>query len=412
MSATSDLLFSYLREIFFNTAGTRLDLDKLEEDYVTLGKGLIYLSQCVAEYHEFASALAGGDLSAKVPPPENEFTAPLKSLHASLKHITWQSQQVAKGDYKQRIDFMGDFADAFNTMVVQLADRQRGLENEISLSQKHARIMEQSNLLLSKLMHYIPEQIFVISTDDHDVLHTNDRARLEIERDPDYISKLMELMPEYDVPGGETYFDVTLIQFNVERYLSINIYKIEWDERNAIALVIDDVSTEKRQLVELENYAYRDALTHSFNRFYGMFALNEWVALQKRFALIFVDLDNLKFVNDKFGHNEGDEYIARVAKHLQTYSDDTVLCRIGGDEYMLLVPDAAYDDACKRMEELQEKIQNDEYQEGKDFYYSVSFGIITVDEENTLSSSEILSVADERMYEHKRARKKERSSII
>ena len=412
MSVTSDLLFSYLRDVLYDTANAKLDLGKLEEDYAMFARGLMYFATCFSQYNEFANALARGDLSVAAPPPENELAAPLKTLHASLRHLTWQSQQVAKGDYKQRVDFMGEFADAFNTMIEQLSERQERLENEIITSRKHAEALAQGNLLLSELTRYIPEQIFVVSSESHEILHTNDLANLEIEKDPDYITELMKLLCGDGPLHGSLCFDIQLTRDNVDRYLAINTYQIEWYGAHAAALVINDVSAEKRQMKELEDFAYRDALTNSYNRFYGMLALNEWLDKKKVFSLIFVDLDNLKYVNDKYGHNEGDAYITNISKHLQSYSGDTVVCRIGGDEYMLLVPGEGFDEAAARMEDLQNAIQGDEYLYGKDYTYSISFGIIAIDETNDLSSSDVLSIADERMYEHKRARKKERQSSV
>ena len=287
MKETSDMLLSYLRDMCYSEENADLDLDKLEKDFVPLGKGLMYLAKCISEYREFANALAKGDLNVSLPPAENELVSPLKSLHANLKHLAWQSQQVSKGDYKQRVDFMGEFADAFNLMINNLSDRQK----------------------------------------------------------------------------------------------------------------------------ELENCAYRDVMTCTYNRFYGMQTLDEWLDGNKQFALIFVDLDNLKYVNDKYGHSEGDEYIIRAAKHLQLFSENSVVCRIGGDEYMVLAPDTDYDEACCRMESIEYNIQNEEYLNGKDYYYSISHGIVVVEAGSGLSSSEVLSIADDRMYEHKRAKKKEWYSI-
>ena len=412
MSGTSDLLFSFLRDIFYAKSDSELDTSQLEEDYVLLGKGLSYFAHCVFQYNEYAHALARGDLDIEPPPRDNELTAPLKSLQANLKHLTWQSQQVAKGDYKQRVDFMGQFADAFNIMVEQLADRQEKLEEEIIASRKHAEAMEQSNLLLSKLTQYIPEQIFVVSADKFEVLLANDLAVHELDKAPDYLTKLMILLCGEEPLQSNQSCEVRITQDDAERYLEVNSYLIEWRGENAIALVVKDVSAEKKQMIKLEAFAYRDALTNVYNRFYGMITLNEWLESNKRFSLIFVDLDNLKYVNDKYGHKEGDIYIKNVSKHLLDYSAQTVVCRLGGDEFMLLAPESSLDDACERMEELQYAVQNDEYLSDKEFYYSISFGIVSVDENNDLSSSEMLSMADERMYEHKRARKKERQIII
>jgi len=412
MSITSDLLFEYLRSMFYASRSAELDLEILEEDYVLFGKGLIYFRHCVNEYLEFANALMRGDLSVSPPPPENELAAPLKSIQANLKHLTWQSQQVAKGDYKQRVDYMGEFADAFNTMVEQLADRQKKLENEIRVSRKHAEAMEQSNLLLSNLTQYIPEQIFVISTEKNRVLLSNDTAKLEIKNDPNYIDRVMKLLSENEMLRSSYFSDIILTQGDEERFLSVNTYRIEWHGINAFALVIKDVSDEKRQLMELEDFAYHDPLTHTYNRFFGMLTLNEWLESRKRFTLVFVDLDNLKHVNDRFGHNEGDEYLKIVSGYLQLCSPNAMLSRLGGDEYMLLVPDSSYEEVRARMEDIQLEIQNDEYQKDKDLYYSISVGIVHVDENNVLPSSDILSIADERMYEQKRSRKKELHNMV
>lgn len=410
MSVTSDLLFNYLREVFYGTKNAELELAQLDEDFISFSKGLMYFAQCFYNYNEFANALAKGDLSVKPPPPENELVAPLKSLHASLKHLTWQTKQVAQGDYSQHVDFMGEFADAFNTMIKQLADRQRKLENEVSLSKKHAKALEQSNLLLSRLTHYIPQQIFVVAVEKYEVLLMNDFARKEIYRDTYYIHKVMELLPARQGMRGSNYAEIQLNQNNQERYLAVNSYYIEWNEISAAALVINDISDEKKLRKELEDQAYRDSLTHVHNRFYGMLILSEWVSDKKRFILVFVDLDNLKYVNDEHGHYEGDEYIIRVANHLGTFSENAEVCRIGGDEFMLMIPDTDECDVYSFMEKISVMIENDEYLTDKDYRYSISYGIVAVDENNNLPSSSILSIADERMYEHKRARKKERRS--
>ena len=413
MSVTSDLLFAYLRSVFYPHEGSmELEIDKLDEDYALFAQGLMFFAKCFKEYNEYAHALARGDLSVKTPPPENELAAPLKSLHASLKHLTWQSQQVAKGDYKQRVDFMGEFADAFNTMIVQLAERQEKLEVEILTSHKHAKAMEQSNLLLSKLMHYIPEQIFVVSLEDNDLLLANNIAKAELTANSDYLTKVMGLLPLQGGQLGIHYHDVSFIQDGAMRYLAVNKYQIEWGGETAVALVISDVSAEKKQLKELEARAYHDALTQTYNRFFGMYMLNDLLNEKKQFSMVFVDLDNLKYVNDRYGHTEGDIYLLKVVSHLKKYSKYVTVCRIGGDEFMLLIVDEDYESVHDRMEEIQYAIQHDEYIRDKDCYYSISYGIVAVDSSNQMTSSEILSLADERMYEHKRSRKKQRQGSI
>jgi len=405
MSDTAEILFIYLHDIFSVSPDSRLDLEKLEDDYVQLGKGLMYFSLCFSQYNEFANALAKGDLSSLPPPPENMFAAPLKSLHANLKHLTWQSKQVAKGDYNQKVDFMGEFAEAFNTMVEQLADRQQKLEYEIKLSRKHVEALKQGNKLLSNVTQHIPQPIFVISEDSHKILLMNDMAEREMISDRKFLDTVIKSLPKHKGKKERCNVEISYNYNNSERYLSVNSYHIEWEAMNAIALVINDITAEKKQIKELENHAYYDSMTRVYNRFYGMLTLNEWLDKKKLFTLIFIDMDRLKYINDKFGHGDGDIYIINVAKHLSNFSQDVKVCRIGGDEFMLLIPNISGEQAHNRMEEIQAAIQNEEYLKGKSYTYSVSYGIVAAEENNELSPSYILSIADERMYENKRAKK-------
>ena len=131
MQSVADMLFAYLRDVIYNPAKASLNPDELPATFQRFGKGLTYFVQMVQDAKALAKELADGNLNCDLPPPGNEVAGPLKTLHASLKHLTWQSQQVAKGDYQQRVAFMGDFSVAFNDMIQQLTERQR-----ISLDEK------------------------------------------------------------------------------------------------------------------------------------------------------------------------------------------------------------------------------------------------------------------------------------
>jgi len=119
------ILFDYLRDVIYKPARAELDVATLPAGFRDLGEGLKYLADCLIETRNLARTLSKGDLESFTPSPNNEVAAPLKSLHASLRHLTWQTQQVAKGDYRQRVDFMGNFSAAFNTMVQELEERRK-----------------------------------------------------------------------------------------------------------------------------------------------------------------------------------------------------------------------------------------------------------------------------------------------
>lgn len=73
---------------------------------------------------KFISPLAQGELPAAAPWTENFLSAPLRDLHSRLQHLTWQAKQVANGDYRQRLAFLGDFADAFNALIISLEQKE------------------------------------------------------------------------------------------------------------------------------------------------------------------------------------------------------------------------------------------------------------------------------------------------
>jgi methyl-accepting chemotaxis protein len=126
MQAVADALFAYLRDVIYSPDSASLNVDSLPTSFRQFGKGLVQFANMVKETRALATDLSAGNLRGQLPPPGNEVAAPLKKLHASLRHLTWQLQQVAMGDFQQRVDFMGEFSDAFNDMIEQLARQRNG----------------------------------------------------------------------------------------------------------------------------------------------------------------------------------------------------------------------------------------------------------------------------------------------
>jgi len=80
-----------------------------------------------SEAQPFLVALAAGDLEQE-PPLRNQLVAPFKELHSSLRHLTWQTQQIAAGDLTQQVDFLGAFSAAFNQLIDTLRHKQQAEE--------------------------------------------------------------------------------------------------------------------------------------------------------------------------------------------------------------------------------------------------------------------------------------------
>lgn len=411
MDPTAKLLFDYLRDIIYNPDGASLNPEELPEDFRELGKGLQYFAACFRETSALARALAKGDLGGTLPSPENEMAAPLKGLHAAMRHLTWQARQIARGDYRQRVDFMGEIGGAFNTMAERL-DRQRAaLLKEIESGRRKAEALEQSNRLLQTIMDQISQGVIVVDGATFELLYRNQAAvdtlkhRVSGAGIRGWMEREIKNLPE---DGARPH----VAELNIQGrggplYYSVEIRPLNWLGHGAFAFVFADVSSEREHLLGLQFDAYTDAMTQLFNRRYGMKVLSEWLADGRAFVLCFVDIDNLKYVNDEFGHPEGDKYIAEVTDTLRGFSRATVLCRMGGDEFMLLVQGWNAENAGARLEVLRKKLTNHRRLEDRGYRRSFSYGAVEIAEDNTLPAGDLLSVADGRMYDYKRGHKKE-----
>ena len=139
----ADILFAYLRDAIYKPSKASLDLESLPESFQDFGKGMLYYNHIIGETMAFAKELAKGNLDC-VTPARNELASPLKMMHAALRHLTWQTQQVANGDYKQRVNFMGDFSAAFNNMIQQLEERQKIILDEKSRLELYVELILKS----------------------------------------------------------------------------------------------------------------------------------------------------------------------------------------------------------------------------------------------------------------------------
>lgn len=394
MSEDAELLFGFLRDMLYEPDKAQLNTALLNEDFRKLGQGLLVLDRQLKEHRDFVNALAKGDLSVD-PPRNNELVAPLKSLHASLKHLTWQSQQVAAGDYKQRVDFMGHFAAAFNQMVMQLDARQRALQEEIRKSHEKSHALAESNALLTNITAGIPQGIVVLSNRTNEILFMNPEADKLLGFDPEFLGILRSYNNSGEIKNNEISAQIN----DKKHYYSLTTYAVRWTNENATAFVMDDISEEREQRKELEHFAMYDELTGVRNRYAGMSVLKKWLKEERDFTLCFADLDNLKYVNDKMGHSAGDSYIIKVAQALCSFSRDAIVSRIGGDEYMVLAPGISVLEAEERLARIRKEFMTETIGEQPSYRGSISYGVVRSTPQ--LEASEMLSIADERMYEFK-----------
>jgi diguanylate cyclase (GGDEF)-like protein/PAS domain S-box-containing protein len=168
-----------------------------------------------------------------------------------------------------------------------------------------------------------------------------------------------------------------------------------------------DVTERRRLEEELRHLADHDALTGLINRRRFEEELERHLMHGRRYgmsgALLVLDLDGFKAVNDEHGHRAGDDVLCAVAKALQRrLRESDIVARIGGDEFAVLLPQATAVEAEKVCEALEEAIPNEVPAPG-DHRIEVSVGFAPF-VEGVASIDEILTAADASMYDVKAGR--------
>ncbi|HXE95668.1 MAG TPA: diguanylate cyclase [Dongiaceae bacterium] len=170
---------------------------------------------------------------------------------------------------------------------------------------------------------------------------------------------------------------------------------------------IEDISDRRRTQEQIYKMAYFDALTNLPNRRLLLDRLNQALAQAKRYkrsmALMFMDIDNFKRVNDTLGHDMGDELLKIVAGRLRACvrEMDTV-CRQGGDEFIIVLTEIAHSQvvaviANKIIETISDPISLQE----NELHITTSIGIAVYPIDGTDDEKELMKKADTALYEAK-----------
>ena len=176
--------------------------------------------------------------------------------------------------------------------------------------------------------------------------------------------------------------------------------------------VLTDITDRKQMEEEILALSLRDELTTLYNR-RGFMTLAEQQLktanrLKKRVALLYLDVDNLKKINDTGGHKMGDRALVEIAFILKkSFREADIVGRLGGDEFSVLAMETTTINVDILTARLQEKLDlfNSRSSAEAGFSLSASMGVCTREPENPATVEEMLSRADLLMYEQKRSKK-------
>jgi diguanylate cyclase (GGDEF)-like protein/PAS domain S-box-containing protein len=206
-------------------------------------------------------------------------------------------------------------------------------------------------------------------------------------------------------------YEIIAIKKNREQIiLEVRGKNLSYKGDNIRVSAIRDITKKKQIEKELETLASTDTLTGLDNRRSGILFLEKQIHLARRkgftLTVCFIDVDGLKAINDIYGHDLGDDLIKSSGMVLlSTLRDSDLVCRLGGDEFLVIFPDCNIEQASELWNRITAELQRFNSTSDKSFQISFSHGFAEFVPPSNLSADELISMADSEMYKEKKAKK-------
>ena len=316
--------------------------------------------------------------------------------------------------------------------VVENIDLQKKAESELTLYREHleAIVEERSEQLRLLSKAVIQSPVCVVITDvNGNIKYVNPKfTELTGYEISEVVGSNPRILKSDETPT-ETYKDMwdTLIsghlwqgefcnrKKNGELYWEIAYIAPVSDLKGIVThyvAVKEDITERKRQDEKLRELSLTDDLTALSNRRgFNLLATQQLKIADRNgttIELAYLDLDRLKWINDTFGHSEGDRAISGFASVLrESFRDSDIIARIGGDEFVVLSVDTSSFATEEIIHRLRRNLKIFSQANGFTSELSVSIGITSYSPENKCTLEELLLQGDQLMYEDKRKRRTE-----
>ena len=232
-----------------------------------------------------------------------------------------------------------------------------------------------------------------------------------------------ELIPEEersDIENGSFFFvplhyknhNQGYVAVTFDRSIQFNDFMQGWIMNFAVALENYHLHERLDAMNDIKRMYKEDTLTGIPNRRgfeeKARKIYRDAAAARKRVAVLSIDMDNLKVINDKYGHSAGDDALRRIGKALENAADrkeNSVYARTGGDEFVVVCRLEQPEEGTELVAGIQEELRriNELYQQP--YRAEISCGMYEVKDASKVALAKALEMSDERMYENKRQRK-------
>lgn len=303
------------------------------------------------------------------------------------------------GDFKQTHCILVDIS---NEIVYQkgLVDSKKKLEGIIENSQRGVLIIDENHICLYankkalEILKYF-EKSELIDKNIHDLLHNHDEYKINSDYTfNDFMQTLSDPI-ESDENAETTFYNKNKVPVQV--MYGVEHFNIGSKKHKIITF--QDKLLRDSSIDKLINLSYYDVLTGIYNRrYYEEEIINIDNENNYPLSIIVADINGLKLINDAFGHTVGDELIqSSVDVFVKFAKKGDLIARIGGDEFIIVMPKTSKAKAEKRVSDM---INETKETDNKYVNLSISFGINTKESKNE-DYNEIYKTAEDRMYRMK-----------
>lgn len=209
---------------------------------------------------------------------------------------------------------------------------------------------------------------------------------------------------EQQESSGELYIEED------DRWFDVHRREIRWVDQKLVDLyTVYDITETKRYQQKIEKQANNDFLTGLYNRMRCEKDLEAQISLTRENggegALMYMDLDDFKHINDGLGHQYGDVLLRAISHSLQRISGIESTCyRMGGDEFIIIVTDKKFSMLDRILEDIREIFEKPWFLKGADYYCTMSMGIARFPSDGD-TVQELIKKADLALLEAKKAGK-------
>lgn len=339
--------------------------------------------------------------------PEDEYTRALKSMGVTACMIFPVLRQADERGIILTLNHR-DRKYSFNSSEIRFAADAVKVLQSILTSRTQKNSLESSYETLKNILDNVVCGIYVTDEKTRTPLFVNRSLQhvFAVELNDGTFENLLRQGEDEGKSEGsyEIYYDKS------DKWYDLVFKNIAWvGDRAARLYSLYDITDKKLYQRRIEQQANTDFLTGLYNRMCCERDLARKIDQAKRAkttgALLYLDLDDFKHINDGLGHQYGDALLKAISHALQRIRGIETTCyRVGGDEFIIVIPPEAYADFDRIVADIREIFAKPWFLKNADYYCTMSMGVVTYPDLGD-SVADLIKKADISMFEAKKAGK-------